>query len=278
MVAVALMCCAGPAVAQKPLPPIDPLPPTEGPPVTSTPAPAPAPAAPTTPPGPGLAATEAEAEAGIDIEAQPRATHAPKNAFYVGARLGLLGYGGKFFVNERSAEETSGNFIGPGASVEVNVGARLNRRYIPYLLVEVAAHQAGHRFDKDTESMSRLVGLGFRFVLGNVDRAGFLADLSIAQRTISVTRDGQTFRMHGPEIFRLGLGAEIRLSNVITLSPMGHISGGSMAQSDGDIAYAQPQTDGQTHPTFLEGNVSKSQRAYLVIGIGCGAHFDLFGK
>lgn len=204
--------------------------------------------------------------------------HAPHTAFWLGAQVGAIGYGGAFFLNQRNKEETSGNFVGAGGALELDVGARLNRRYIPYVLVEYAALAPGHRFDRDTQAASSLLGVGFRFVLGNVDRAGFLADLSLAQRTIAVRRGGQEFQMRGPELFRLSLGAEVRLTNLVTLSPIMHLSGGSMAQSDGSVTYVSGQGDGETQPSFQDTNISGSQRSYLVVGIGCGVHFDLFGR
>jgi hypothetical protein len=190
----------------------------------------------------------------------------------------LLGYGGAFFVNQLNAEETTGNIVQSGAALEANAGARLNKRYVPYVLFEYAGLRHGHRFDQDAKAESSLLGLGFRFVIGNVDRAGLLADLSVGLRTITVRSNGQEFKMQGPEIFRLGLGAEIRFSKLFTLSPLAHLSGGSMGKSSGDLGYAPGQGDHQTKPTFLDGSISGSQRSYLVVGLGCGAHFDLFGK
>ena len=235
------------------------------------------------PPAPTSASPPASQEAAPSqkpppyaFEPAPPSVHAPQTAFWVGARLGLLGYGGAFFVNAQNREETTGNFIGQGLAGEANVGDRLNHRYIPYLLLEYAVLQPGHRFNDNTSAQSILAGLGFRFIIGNVHRTGFLADLSVGRRTISVAREGHSFKMQAPEIFRLGLGAEIRMSTRFTLSPLAHLSGGSMSQSSGEIFYA-PQGDGADRPTFIDGSISGSQRSYLVVGIGCGAHFDLFG-
>ena len=116
-------------------------------------------------------------------EPAPAPTHAPHNAFWVGAQLGAIGYGGSFFINRQKREETTGNFVGNGASLEVDVGARLKRRYMPYVFGEFAALTPGHRFDENARTSSRLLGLGFWFIIGNVDKAGLLADLSLAQRT-----------------------------------------------------------------------------------------------
>ncbi|MFO0671039.1 MAG: hypothetical protein U0235_15665 [Polyangiaceae bacterium] len=285
-VALAWTLTSGAALAQGALPALPPgpsasasaapaLPPPAAPPASSpsasgAPASAPVESAPSPPP--------ASAPPPFVYEPAPLPVHAPHTAFWLGAQVGAIGYGGAFFLNQRNKEETSGNFVGAGGALELDVGARLNRRYIPYVLVEYAALAPGHRFDRDTQAASSLLGVGFRFVLGNVDRAGFLADLSLAQRTIAVRRGGQEFQMRGPELFRLSLGAEVRLTNLVTLSPIMHLSGGSMAQSDGSVTYVSGQGDGETQPSFQDTNISGSQRSYLVVGIGCGVHFDLFGR
>lgn len=273
---LAIAACASPARAES-LPALPSSQPALPPP-SAAPAPAPAPAQPTPAPDAEPAAPLAPAPPPFTYEPAPLPVHAPHTAFWLGAQVGAIGYGGAFFLNQKNHEETSGNFVGAGGALELDVGARLNRRYLPYVLVEYAALAPGHRFDKDTRAASSLLGVGFRFVLGNVDRAGFLADLSLAQRTIAVRRGGQEFQMRGPELFRLSLGAEIRMTNLITLSPIAHLSGGSMAQSDGTIPYVDGQGDGEVAPTFQDGKISGSQRSYLVVGIGCGVHFDLFGR
>lgn len=209
----------------------------------------------------------------------PPGKHAPHTALWLGARGGILAYGGAFFDNSINQQETSGNFVGAGPSIEANIGVRLNHRYIPYVLAEYAALPAGHRFDSGaTSAHSTLYGVGFQFLIGNVDKIGFLADLSLAQRTISLVQGSDRYDMKAPEIFRLALGAEIRLSTLMSISPTATLSGGTMQSSKGTVAYAPGQLDGQTQPTYSGGNIADSQRSYLVVGIGCGVHFDVFGK
>jgi hypothetical protein len=84
--------------------------------------------------------------------------------------------------------------------------------------------------------------------------------------------------MSGLEIFRLGLGAEIRISTLFVISPMAQLSGGTMTDTSGSVTYAPNQGDGLTHPTYQNGQVINAQRGYLILGLGCGAHFDFFGK
>ncbi|WP_394825072.1 hypothetical protein [Pendulispora albinea] len=210
----------------------------------------------------------------------PEPVHAPRYALYVGASLRYLGFGGNFYRNQNRELETSGNFVRSGPGLELNVGARLGRKYIPFLFWEHGFMRQGHRFEgSDATSSSDLVGLGFRYIAGDVDRAGFLSELSIGIRTITVKKGGETYKMSGWEIFRLGLGAEIRLSKLFTISPMGHISSGVLNDTDGDITFsAEGSRDGLTHPTSIHGRGIQDGKAYVVVSIGCGAHFDLFGK
>jgi len=280
-----------------------PLPPLPAPtPQTAPGQPAPAPAgvpqnAPATPPGyypqpPGLypppdpysQAPIPAAPPAVQYAPPPVPVHAPRYSLYAGASLRYIGFGGYFYENEFGQAETTGNFVQNGPAIELNVGARLGKRYIPYLLWEHGFMKQGHRFEgTDASASSDLLGIGFRYIAGDVDRAAFLSELSIGIRTITVKNGGETYKMSTWELFRLGLGAEIRLSKLFTISPMGHISSGVMNDSDGNITFSQQgsqdhTSDATRHPTFVNGQNIQSGRGYVVVGIGCGAHFDFFGK
>lgn len=208
------------------------------------------------------------------------ATHAPKFSLWVGGRLGIIGYGGNFYDNQASNPETTGNFVRNGLSLEVDVGARLGKRYIPYVALELAGMPAGHRFEgADAKASTSFLGAGFRYLGGDVDSVAFASDLSFGIRTVQVTSGGETYKMSSLEILRLGLGAEIRISTLFTLSPMFTLSGGSMTDTDGTVAFSQAGSgDGITRPTYANGAQINRQRGYTVVGLGCGGHFDFFGK
>ncbi len=277
---------AGPA----PLPPLPDSPgePAAGPPTAPAapspeappPAAAPAPLAPAPPqveyarPPPG--------SGGMSIEAvEPR--HAPRNAFWLGARLGLLAYGGGLYVGDQNtgAVETTGNFIRPGAALEFDVGARLARHYVPYFGVELGLAAPGRRFDStDTQTGTTFVGVGFRYIAGDTDSVAFVSDISFGIRRFTASSSTGTWSAWGIELFRVGLGAEIRLTNYLTLSPLITVSGGSLTDTSGNISFAPNQPDGQSGPPF-EGNgtiPSYAQTNYYAVVLGCGAHFDLFGR
>ena len=209
----------------------------------------------------------------------PVETHAPKFSLWTGARLGVLGFGNSFFDNELGQPETSGNFLGNGLAAEIDVGARLGKRYTPYVFLEHGFVGKGHRFaGTGATASSDLYGVGFRYTAGDVDSAGFLSELSVGVRTVTVSNGSETYKMSGLEIFRLGLGAEIRISTLFVISPMAQLSGGTMTDTSGSVTYAPNQGDGLTHPTYQNGQNINAQRGYLILGLGCGAHFDFFGK
>ena len=304
--AAGLLLVSPAALAQQPQGPLPPLPtsepappPEQAPPPPGQPAPpppqyGPAPqpyAQPYAPPPPQYNPAPAPAYNGPPVGAPegwagPEVpTHAPKFSLWLGARLGAIGFGGYFYTNELGNGETTGNFVNPGPSLEVDVGARLGRRYIPYLFWEHAFLGAGHRFDGATNAggAADFAGLGFRYVAGDVNSAGFLTDLAIGIRTITVSNNGDTYKMSALELFRLGLGAEIRFSTLFTISPLAWISGGTMNDTSGTVTYSpNGQGDGLSQPTYRPGGPNgqtiNNQRGYLVVGIGCGAHFDFFGK
>ena len=209
----------------------------------------------------------------------PEGKHAPKYSFYVGADLGVIGYGGSFFQNALNQPESTGNFVHSGLSFEIDAGARLGKRYIPYLVWEHAFLGDGARLDgTNAHASSDFVGIGFRLLAWDVDNVSFLTDLAIGFRSVTVANDSETFKMSSLEIGRLGLGAEIRLSTLFTLAPVARLSFGQMTDSSGGITYASNQGDGQTNVTFANGAINSIAREYIVVGLGCGAHFDFFGK
>jgi len=262
--------------------PLPPLPPASAPAPAPSSAPAP-PDAPSPPPGPPPV---------IVYVAPPEPpVHAPHFSLWVGGRAGLLAYSGGLYVNnqETGAIETTGNFIRPGLGLELDVGARLAKRYIPYLALELDVAGAGHRFDSSTTASTLFLGVGFRYLMGDVDTVAFASDLSLGIRKFQVANASGTWTASGLEIFRLGLGAEIRVNNRFAVSPMVTLSGGTLTDTSGNISFAPNQGDGQSGPgtilptgTFLpfaqnQNIPSGGQTSYYAVVVGCGGHVDFFG-
>ncbi|HEX3344547.1 MAG TPA: hypothetical protein VHS09_08225, partial [Polyangiaceae bacterium] len=190
----------GDAPPPPPPPPPPPAPRTASPEVVYTPAPAP----PVqyvyvAPPPPGVPMSS------VDY------VHAPRYGLWAGARLGLLAYGGGLYVNPDTYTETTGNFVSNGLALELDVGARLERRYIPYLAVELGLVGAGHRFEQTSATAgTSFVGIGMRLLAGDVNNVSFASELSFGFRKIQVSNDAGTWSATGFEFLRLGLGADIR--------------------------------------------------------------------
>lgn len=259
--------------------------PPPAPPAPSDPAAAPAtppPAQPTDPPAqaPVQQPPPSAAPPVVAYEPPPEPKHAPMFSFWTGGRLGVMGFGYNFYNNELGQPETTGNFAGNGPVIEVDAGARLGKRYVPFLFLEHGFLAQGHRFTgSEATTSSDLYGIGFRYTAGDVNSAGFLTEISVGVRRITVRNGSETYRMSGLEIFRLGLGAEIRISTLFVLSPMAMLSGGSFTDTEGSVQFSpEGSRDGLTQPTFRNGRNIVDQRGYVVLGIGMGAHFDVFGK
>jgi hypothetical protein len=275
---------------QAPLPALPP--PTDEPPPPPAPTSAPPPAVPLGPsegagvppvppaPPPVVYIEPPHGSDSLAFEHEP--THAPRNALWLGARLGVLAYGGGLYIDDPNAgtAETTGNFIRPGGALELNVGARLAHRYVPYLTFELGLGAAGRRFDgTDTRVSTTFAGIAFRYVAGDVNSVAFVSELAFGFRSFHARGDGESWSLTGFEPFRIGLGAEIRLTTRFTISPLVTISDGILTDTSGNVAFGPHQGDGLTGPPFVgNGSVpAVAQTNYYAIVFGCGAHFDLIG-
>jgi hypothetical protein len=248
--------------------------PTPTPTATATPTPPATPPPPAIPPPPPPIVY-------VPVERPP---HAPRYSFWTGGRVGLLGYGGGLYINDpyKGTTETTGNFVRPGLALELDAGARIYKRYIPYVGLELGLVGAGHRFEggPTTHANTAFFGLGFRYLAGDVDTVAFAADVSFGLRRFQVSNDSGTWSATGVEYVRLGLGAEVRVNDRFTASPMLTISGGSLTDTSGSISFAPGQGDGQTGPLYTgdSGIPGFARTSYLAIVLGCGGHLDLFGQ
>lgn len=229
----------------------------------------------------GKASTSAAGVAPPSANATESNRDAPEYALWLGGRLGLLTYGGGFFRDPpANAIETTGNFVRPGVGLQVDVGARLASRYIPYLALELGLMGPGHRFDQaGAQASTYFYGIGVRYVAGDVNRIGYVGDISLGFRRIQISSGSSTWDASGFEIFRLGLGLDVRVQRRITISPMATLSGGTLTDTRGDVAFGPNQGDGRTGPAFANGSSipSNSQASYYTVSVGCGIHADLLG-
>lgn len=216
----------------------------------------------------------------IEYEPPPLPVHAPKYSLWTGARASFMAFGFSFYQQKDSDHtESTGNFVGNGLATELNLGARLAHRYIPYVFYEHGFMAQGHRFEgSDASSSTDFFGIGFRF--GGADDIGFVSDLSVGKRIIHVSNGSESYSMSGLEIFKLGLGAEFRLQTLFTIEVMGTVSGGTLNDTTGDITFSpEGSKDGRTHPSFVNGDTfGNFNTTYVNLTLGVGIHFDVFGK
>jgi hypothetical protein len=257
------------------LPPLPGMGPEDVPPPPPSPPPAPPGISPIPPVASGTAAPRARS---------PR--HAPRYSLWTGARFGVLGFGGGFYGvgvgnPPTPTTEWTTQLVNPGPTLQADIGVRLGRRFIPFVFYEHAILGVGRRFEGDTgtAAYSDLWGMGLRFSAGDVDTAAFLTEISIGERTVGVSANGQTYTISGLEYFKLGLGAEIRITSLLVLSPLASLSTGAMTNTSGAVTFsAAGSADGVKQPPYENGAPIQDQRGYVMFSLTCGAHFDLLGK
>ncbi|HZU84746.1 MAG TPA: hypothetical protein VE987_17570 [Polyangiaceae bacterium] len=204
--------------------------------------------------------------------------HAPAYSLWLGGAIGFLNYSGGLFIRDTTmAIETTDGFVRSGLALQGDIGARLARRFIPYGTFELGLVGAGTRFDGGpaTTASTSFVGAGFRYLLGDVDSISFAGDVSFGWRKFQVSNVTGTWSAGGLEILRLGLGVDVRLSTHVTVSPMLTLSGGTLTDTGGDIAFA---AGGGPRYTGSVGIPPEARTTYFAIVLGCGAHVDLLGK
>lgn len=210
----------------------------------------------------------------------PRHT-SPKDALWVGARLGWWVPFGDVW-GECVAYDSYGcrsvasvpfdDYASSGPMVEVDLGARLARYYTLYALWERA--QLGGGASREAGAQDRAEtdfwGLGLR-VSTNPDDLGMVVDLAVGARRFLTKWEGGTELQltDAPFESRLGLGADIRLTRYLSISPLLTLGLGSFSRaewvgSDGTIRDAIPE------------DTSRMTHGWLTLQMG--GHFELFAR
>jgi hypothetical protein len=173
------------------------------------------------------------------------------------------------------------DYSGAGALFEIDVGARLSRHYNVFVLWEHAAlagasvaptflatYQPNHN-PASAGARTDYYAIGTRFS-SNPDQVGFLAEVALGFRRMSVDwHDGTTLRLsNAPFEFRLGLGADLRLSRLLAISPMFTVGTGVF----GDAEWSYP--DGSRASGMGGVNL---HAAHGWVALQVGGHFD-FGR
>jgi hypothetical protein len=182
------------------------------------------------------------------------------------------------------------DFVGSGAAVEANVGARIARSYNVYVAWEHAALAGGDTefelTDQDGATLSMpasrraatdLYGFGIRFS-SNPDRVGLLVDMLVGFRTMTATWRTRDLQAGAPERlvlakapfeFRFGAGVDIRLNSMVSLSPLATIGSGVFRTIEWEMG------DG-TRVDALGSNEDLFAHGWFTLGLG--GHFDVAGS
>lgn len=199
---------------------------------------------------------------------------APRHALWVGARASWLAFGYRFYDGPSGQAETTGQWLKDGVAPEIDLGARLARRYVPYVFWEHGFMARGRRFEGSDASLStNFFGGGVRYLAGDVDGLSPVLDLAIGKRSLRASSGGATFTMSGVEFFRLGLGAELRLASHATGSALVSFATGELSETDGTVLFSRGDVKA---PPYANGTRIALQRAYVAVTIGGAVHFDLF--
>jgi len=227
-----------------------------------------------------------ENEGVFEPPAPPAPHHiAPRTSLWLGVRAGVFIPFGNAWARCANCN-TNDQFVTlqgvpwrdyatSGPMFELDAGARLSRSYTVFALWERAQLGAGNG---DPESTIRgnashgdtdFWGVGIR-ATSDPDRTGFVTELAVGyRRARSVWADGTELQMtDAPFEARLGLGADIRVNQFVTLSPMFTVGVGSFGKieraSNGTVAdetSSVDQADGHAWAT-----------------LNFGGYFDLFGS
>jgi hypothetical protein len=211
---------------------------------------------------------------------------APKYSLWLGGRLGwFVPFGNAW--GTCTAIDSFGDcviadtvnwddYASSGAAFELNAGARIARNYNVFLLWEHARLGAGEEFPDDQQggdTNTDFYAIGLR-VSSDPDKVGLLTELALGYRRFhAVFEDGSELQLtDAPFEVRIGLGADIRLSPLFSLSPLATVGFGSFGDVEAagaagtiaqQVAAARPADVRTTHGWFT---------------LQLGGHFDLLGS
>lgn len=230
------------------------------------------------------------------FEPSPETVRKPRIALWAGGRLGgelpvadgFKDYGDEFTQAQRFGER---QLVGPGASIEIDVGARLGRRFLPFIFAQRLFATAGsasktprpkppplsppdegavppEAASPSVDSSSAFaLGLGFRYEFNPDARLGPAVEIAYAFRQTNVSfNTRQALSAESSNELRIGVGATFRATEALTLSPLVTFAFGSY----NDVTLEG--FDGR------ERFVASEAPLHGYLGLSLGAHVDLFGK
>lgn len=209
----------------------------------------------------------------------PKPRHlAPKTALWLGARIGwFIPFGSTWAEGTPDGvvidEVKWSRYASSGPMFELDAGLRLGRHYNVFVLWERASLGAGSEdipaLGKQTGGDTDFYAIGVR-ISSDPNKVGFLTEIDLGYRRARSQWDsGAELQLtQAPLEFRLGLGADIRLSKAFSLSPLVTLGVGSF----GDAEWVNP--DGSRVDATTPGDRAAG---HGWITLSLGGHVDLFG-
>jgi hypothetical protein len=203
---------------------------------------------------------------------------APRTALLLGARVGWFIPFGNAWAR-RTPAGVSGvawsDYTASGPMLELNAGARLSRYYSVFALWERAWLGSGQGDPQSTTLTGKadhgdtdFWGVGVR-ASTNPDQLGFVTELAIGYRRAHAKFDnGDEIQFtNAPFETRIGIGADFRLSRLVTISSLATIGFGQFGTIE---SVSKGEIRDETH--FAQAD-AHSWATFTV-----GGHFDLFGS
>jgi hypothetical protein len=207
----------------------------------------------------------------------PRMHRTPYNSLWLGGRIGVLfPYGNAFDYDITPTREIGERWDGlasTGIAFEADAGLRLARHYIFYGFWEHAELSTGSdeswrtgatNYGDQSFARTEFPGVGFRWT-SRPDSVGLVVDTGIGYRWFRERWASDTeMRLRGGE-FRIGFGADVRINQFFSLSPLIMFSFGAFTSGD-LVENGGPRQTLQ----FLDASHGS-------VTLSVGGHFDLGG-
>jgi hypothetical protein len=163
------------------------------------------------------------------------------------------------------------DYAASGPAFEIDAGARISRRYVAFALWERSILRPGSldpdSFGGQRVGFSDLFGIGVR-VSTNPDDIGFLVEVALGYRWFGARwEDGTQLTASGsfPDL-RLGLGAGVRLSPHLTLTPMFNLGSGVFNK----LVWTGPFGESNARDVLDE------NAQYATMSFTLSAHYDIY--
>jgi hypothetical protein len=194
------------------------------------------------------------------------AEHAPAPALFLAGRMGLYAPYGSLYSNRDFVTTRFQDLASVGPELELDFGARAFGHFVGYGYWEYAelgkgANEAwaGSR-GGETSAIAQGAGLALRW-MSHPEGLGFVVDAGVGYRWFRAGwTDGTSMDLSGVGELRLGLGADLAISQAVGISPMLTLSSGIF-----------------TDRTFLGQPIGSYNSAYAAAALTLAARVDIFG-